>query len=133
KALVIQDLPTGRGWTRYHSEHKSTYFRSTKELRLLQDREADDEESAEDDEAPPETVSDEANPPAGEDSPAACDAAFPDDPKVPASESQEGDVPGTSDTNSGIYSETRYRALKEALVKLEAAGLAEPCARGAPG
>jgi hypothetical protein len=133
KALVIQDLPEGRSWVRYHGEHKSTYFRATKELQLLQDREADDEESAEDDEAPPEAVSAEADWPVEEVARAACDAAFPDDPKVQDSESQEADVPGTCDTDSGLYSEMRYRALKEALRKLEAAGFAEPCARGAPG
>jgi hypothetical protein len=143
QALMIADPVMGRLCGRYASDGHSVFFRSCRELRLLRQEAAEDEEAevdadAEaDEEVAEETVASEGPKAAEESAPAATEespkADFPDDPKVQDSESQDPDAPSTCDTDSGLHSETRYRALKAALAKLDAAGLAEPCARGAPG
>jgi hypothetical protein len=110
RSLVIQDLPECRGWVRYYSEHKSTYLRATKELRLLQDREADDdsdaEESAKDEEVAPDAVPEETSPPSAEVAQAASEVNFPNDPKVQIDESLVSDKYGPYVPYSGKSSET---------------------------
>jgi hypothetical protein len=128
QALIPQDLPEGRYWVRYFSEHKSTYFRATNELRLLQAREAEDDVDVADAEEPPqdeevahEAVPAEANPTSEEVSEAACEADFPNDPKVPNSESQNAVAQVTCGTHSGLNTELPSRAWKHTFGTQEAA------------
>jgi hypothetical protein len=106
KALVIQDPPEGRSWVRYFSEHKSTYLRATKEMRLLQDRAAEDESDAEDPPKDDEVAPEDASPPAAEAAPAASEENFPNEPEVQGGESLVSDTYSPYVPHSGKSSET---------------------------
>src|SRR5262249_32034313 len=137
QALIPQDLPKGRYWTRYFSEHKSTYLRATKELRLLQDQEAEDEsdaeESAKEDEVAPEAVPEDANPPSAEAMPAASEENFPNEPEVQDGESLVSDKYGPYVPYAGKISDSPLAPIIEVWGRFRGRGPLNSPAHPSPG
>jgi hypothetical protein len=133
QAAMIQEPQAAGSWLRYYKESHTELFRSLQQLRIAQAERRAAEEAADEEKSASMEVAEEPKEPAEAAAEASSEGAFPNDPKVPDLESQEASESGTCDTNSGINSETRYRAMLHAMAILDAAGFAKPPLRGAVG
>jgi hypothetical protein len=136
QALVIQDPTEARLRSRYAGDHQSMFYRAYRELKAVQAeaaQEADGEDGDDEAESAPVEAATGAEAPSCEAAAGVSDETFSNDPKVQDSESQDAEVSGTCDTDSGVNSETRYQAMRHALAILDAAGFAKPRSQGAPG
>ena len=130
QALMIQDPQQARLWARYYAESQSILLRSSRELRVLQDRAAE-EESAEAKSTPqaPAAEAVSAAPEAAEPVP---QDDLPNDPGAPTEETLVAAGSSTSDPTFGKDSETLSRSMQQAMVHGYGKSAPKEWPRGAP-
>ena len=103
QALMIEDPKEARLWARYYAESQSIFLRSSRELRVLQDRAAEEEAGAEES-APPSAAAERSQPAPQDD--------LPNDPGAPVSESLVEVKQASCIPTSGIFSESKKCEVK---------------------